>query len=142
MTGQPPDQTAALAWPWGEQRSDAAVHILVNPEVRSPDPRTQRYLLVHELTHVATRAFAQRSPGWAREGLAEHVATTQVGDVTGYRERRTRVGWLPTDVELDPASPHVADAYAAAQRAIEDLITRDGWPAARATLDRLAREGS
>lgn len=140
MIGQPSDQTAALAWPWGEG-SDSSVHILVNPEVRTTDPRAQRYLLAHELTHVATRAFARHSPGWAREGLAEHVATTQAGDVTGYRKRPTRAGWRPTDADLDPASPHVADAYAAAQRAVDDLIARDGWPAARAELESLAREG-
>ena len=71
--------------------------IVVNPKYRQS---TDKDLLVHEMTHVATDSLNWRTPEWLVEGVAEYVRCAAIEDdphwtVDPYR-REIRKKYLPT----------------------------------------------
>lgn len=145
MVGRDVSGMAAYAWPWGPDPAAAAMHVVVNPAAR-PNREASRYLLAHEITHIATRSVAWRGPAWIREGLAEWVATTRAGDVTRVADvvRRDVAAHgmptgLPDDAELDASSPRIGPAYAHAEVAVAALVEAVGQQRALTTLRAWSR---
>lgn len=104
--------------------------IVVNPAFRQ---RTDKALLVHEMTHVATASVNRLTPEWLVEGLAEYVRCRSIEDdphwtVDPYR-KQVRTKYLPSLKSL----PSTADfdgnsdrAYGLSWWATEYLASKEG----------------
>lgn len=58
--------------------------VIVAPSSLSADPAWVRVMLRHELVHVALASYADTSPTWLTEGIADYVA---------HRGEQPRLGW-------------------------------------------------
>ncbi|GAB2680232.1 hypothetical protein [Thalassiella azotivora] len=135
------DQIAAVTT--GEIGLDSvatsADRVIVNPDgFAELGPLGRDVVLVHEITHVATRATTTASvPIWLSEGLADYVAYagTDLGpdDVAADLLAQVRDGQgparLPGPAEFDPANGQIAAAYSGS------------WLAVRLVADRAGQDG-
>lgn len=123
----------AVAWPRGDNRQTAAVHVVVNPQVVAGlSAEGIAVLLAHEATHVATRSVHSAAPTWLIEGFADYVAyaaypATEEAALVPLR-RRIRGGWLPE------ALPSEADFRASAGEL--DLAYAQSWSLCRLLAER------
>jgi hypothetical protein len=75
------DHIAAATRAVGPDPATAPVHIVVNPVASGKlTPVGVSILLAHEATHAATHSVDSPAPGWAVEGLADHVAYSMYPD--------------------------------------------------------------
>jgi hypothetical protein len=111
--------------------------VLVPDAFAALTPAGRRVVLVHELTHVATRARARLAPPlWLQEGFADHVAYAGTGlatsDVIGDGLDAVAAGALPDrlpdETSFDPAGGDLAAGYAQAWLACEVLAGDGGTP--------------
>jgi hypothetical protein len=155
--GAAPVQFAAVTTGWLDRgRSGphaiaaAADRVVLNPDVwaRLTDAGRQA-VLVHELTHVATRATTSATPPtWLDEGFAAWVGYRDAG-LTGSAVAAdalpaVRAGRLPpalpADGDFDPARGDAGPAYAQAWVAC-DLIAERAGPAGLVAAYRAAASG-
>jgi hypothetical protein len=156
--GAAPAQFAAVTTGWLDRgRSGphaiaaAADRVVLNPDVwaRLTDAGRQA-VLVHELTHVATRATTSATPPtWLDEGLAAWVGYRDAG-LTGSAVAAdalpaVRAGRLPTalpaDGDFDPARGDAGPAYAQAWVACDLIVARAGVPGLVAVYRAAASAG-
>lgn len=114
--------------------------VIVNPPNFAKLGRLGRQVvLVHEVTHVATRhATGPDTPTWLVEGLADYVGylDVPVAVATAARELRAAVrdgrvpDALPSTVSFDGANPDLAEAYESSWMAFRLLVEQHGLEAA------------
>jgi hypothetical protein len=125
----------------------AADRVMLNPDVWSRLTAAGRQaVLVHELTHVATRATTSATPPtWLDEGFAAWVGYRDAGltasAVAADALPTVRAGRLPAalpaDGDFDPARGNAGPAYAQAWVAC-DLIAERAGPAGLVAVYRVA----
>ena len=75
----------------------ASTRVVINPRGLPRSERQGRYLLSHEITHIALADTANDTPAWLQEGLADYVATD------GAEPER----WLPSPSTIVKAAAGV-----------------------------------
>jgi hypothetical protein len=113
--------------------------VVVNPDnIERLGVLGRRVVLLHEITHVATRAVtADTMPTWLVEGFADYVGYRDSGLPVGLvaQELRAAVrrgGWrgtLPSDADFRADAPGLAVAY------------EEAWLACRLIADRAGEAG-
>ena len=138
---------AAAAWAEHPDVAEAAVRIVVNPELAAQlGEQGLAVLLTHETTHVATRSVESPAPTWLVEGFADWVAYDAYPGLHGRAaadllEAVAADGppaALPADQAFEPEAHRLDQAYAQAWlacRLIADVHGRSRLNALYAAVD-------
>lgn len=153
-TGAAPEPASVAALTTGPVGADGLARsdrIVLNPTgwARLGEPG-RRYVLTHEVVHVAVRATVPgRAPAWLTEGFADHVAYAGLPTVPAELTRALREqvaergvpADLPAAADLDPAATDPEAAYLSAWQAVEEAAALGGSDAPARLLRACSRHG-
>ena len=131
----------------GSTRSDAPVHVFVNPEVMGAlDDQGAQIVLSHEATHAATKAATNtHRPIWLTEGFADYVAlrdvhlpiTKTAGQIIAQVRKSGPPDHLPDQGDFDSHSSSFGAEYEAAWLLCRVIAERAGERGLVAVYDRV-----
>ena len=122
----------------GSARSDAPIHVFVNPEVTAGLRRAgAQVVMSHELVHVATDAATSPVEPWLLEGFADYVAlrdtdlldTSTLGRAIELARRDGPPDRLPGPNDFDTRAEDLQAVY------------EQAWLACRIVAERLGERG-